>query len=65
MGFRSGTKYGESRDKGYHMDLVAWYCNALGASGDKKYYTLLGKVNKEATEKKIKKYASTNMALLN
>ncbi len=51
------------RDR-YHVDAMAWLCNILGASYDKKYAPLLKKVYKESRSDKISDYAKKNYKLL-
>ncbi|MCJ7615461.1 MAG: FlgO family outer membrane protein [Desulfobacterales bacterium] len=53
----------KSKDK-YFADAMAWLCNVLGGSGDKKYILTLEKVAKEAPNRKLKKYAIKNLRRL-
>ncbi|MBA3018494.1 MAG: hypothetical protein KJ550_00845 [Proteobacteria bacterium] len=53
----------KSNDK-YFADAMAWLCNVLGGSGDKKYIQTLEKVAKEAPNRKLKKYAIKNLRRL-
>jgi len=43
---------------------MAWFCNVLGASRNKKYIPTLEKVAKEAPNRKLKKYAVKNLRRL-
>lgn len=48
----------------YHVDAMAWLCNILGASYDKKFAPLLRKVYKESGSDKISEYAKKNYKIL-
>lgn len=51
------------RDRRY-ADAMAWLCNILGASGDRRYATTLETVGRQSTNRKIKKYALKNLRRL-
>jgi hypothetical protein len=51
------------RDRRY-ADAMAWLCNILGASGDRRYATTLETVSRQSTNRKIKKYALKNLRRL-
>ena len=53
----------KTRDK-YYAEAMAWFCNVLGASRNKKYISTLEKVAKEAPNRKLKKYAIKNLRRL-
>ncbi len=53
----------KTRDK-YYIEAMAWFCNVLGASRNKKYMPTLEKVAKEAPNRKLKKYAKKNLRRL-
>ncbi len=42
------------------IDTMAWLCNALGASGNKKYLGSLKEVSRNAPHRKLKGYAAKN-----
>lgn len=47
-----------------HVDAMAWLCNILGASGDRRYAKTLETVSRQSTSRKIKKYAEKNLRQL-
>jgi TPR repeat protein len=51
------------RDRRY-ADAMAWLCNILGASGDRRYAEALETVGRESTNRKIKKFALKNLRRL-
>ncbi len=57
-GFRRDLKDGN------HVDAMAWLCNILGASGDRRYASTLRTVLKQGKGRKIKGYAKKNLNLL-
>lgn len=44
-----------------HIDAIAWFCNILGSSQNTVYLSTLERVNTESNNKKIKKYAKSNL----
>ena len=43
-----------------HADAMAWMCNILGASGDKRYQATLKKLSRESKNRKVRKFAASN-----
>jgi TPR repeat protein len=43
-----------------HTDAMAWLCNILGASGDKRYQATLKKLSRESKNRKVRKFAGSN-----
>jgi TPR repeat protein len=43
-----------------HADAMAWLCNILGASGDKRYQATLKKLSRESKNRKVRKFAGSN-----
>lgn len=53
----------QSSDR-YHIDAMAWLCNVLGNTGERKYISTLTTVKQTGSHRKIKKYAEKNIRLL-
>lgn len=53
----------KTRDKN-HIDAMAWMCNVLGRSKQIQYKETLKIVSKEASSRKVRKYAKKNYRLL-
>ncbi len=53
--------YNSNTNDRNHADAMAWLCNALGASGEAKYAVTLEKVSRDASNRKLKKYALKNL----
>ncbi len=43
-----------------HADAMAWLCNILGTSGDKRYQATLKKLSRESKNRKVRKFAGSN-----
>ena len=43
-----------------HVTAMAWLCNVLGVSGERKYKATLDKVVKKGGSRKLRKYAKKN-----
>jgi hypothetical protein len=43
-----------------HVDAMAWLCNILGASGDRRYQETLRKLSRESKNRKVRKFAGSN-----
>ena len=56
--------YNMNPDDKFHVDAVAWLTKALAASHNQKYRQTLQKVAKEATNKKVRKYAQKSLSTL-
>ena len=44
----------------YYVDAMAWLCNVLGGSNDRRYMALLKKISKESKSEKIRDFAKKN-----
>ncbi|OQY19182.1 MAG: hypothetical protein B6I36_04875 [Desulfobacteraceae bacterium 4572_35.1] len=53
----------KGRDRN-HIDAMSWLCKVLGASGNSKYIKTLTAVSKDASNRKLRGYASKSLAQL-
>jgi hypothetical protein len=56
--------YQSNENDKLHVDAMSWLCNVLGAAGDGRYRGTLQTVADGAANRKLKKYASKNLAAL-
>lgn len=58
------ARYNEHPRDNYFVDGMAYLCNILGVSGQRRFIPLLSKIANDAASRKIRSYAKKNLARL-